>query len=313
MGLISHYWGGKRARVFGRFLCSGHDDVAMAAPCPKLGDGVTDDTLLHIARFLATPRDLLSLQLTCPRFATKCIATPSVNSGGAAGGPAVAPEMLSIPEEAARWWVVGCSEQERGWVSYRTTESWLGLMHEVGVLRLPLAFGRAHGDYTITENGALATKRTEGDGSSRAAASKAVMRSGRHFAQFTCVVGEGDYLSGDTGMNFGVIRPGWNVAQEGQNGGGEEAYGVVGHCFYYTPSGDCWPDEIEWGGSPADQGDHIGMLLDLDQGSMTVWKNDVKMGVMVAEGLSGPLCWAVAMFDLGDSARIESAALPAHD
>ena len=37
------------------------------------------------------------------------------------------------------------------------------------------------------------------------------------------------------------------------------------------------------------------MLLDLDQGSMTVWKNDDQLGVMVAEGLSGPLCWAVSL------------------
>ena len=35
--------------------------------CPLLGNGVTDDTLLHIARFLATARDLLALQLTSPR------------------------------------------------------------------------------------------------------------------------------------------------------------------------------------------------------------------------------------------------------
>ena len=40
------------------------------------------------------------------------------------------------------------------------------------------------------------------------------------------------------------------------------------------------------------QGDRIGMLLDLDQGSMTVWKNGEQLGVMQAEGLSGPLCWA---------------------
>ena len=37
------------------------------------------------------------------------------------------------------------------------------------------------------------------------------------------------------------------------------------------------------------------MLLDLDQGSMTIWKNDVRLGVMVAEGLSGSLCWAVSL------------------
>ena len=38
------------------------------------------------------------------------------------------------------------------------------------------------------------------------------------------------------------------------------------------------------------QFDCIGMLLDLDQGSMTVWKNDEKLGMMHAEGLSGQLC-----------------------
>ena len=46
----------------------------MAAPCPLLGDGVTDDALLHIARFLSTAKDLLRLQLTNKRFNTKCIA-----------------------------------------------------------------------------------------------------------------------------------------------------------------------------------------------------------------------------------------------
>ena len=59
-----------------------------------------------------------------------------------------------------------------------------------------------------------------------------------------------------------------------------------------------------------EQGDRIGMLLDLDQGSMTVWKNDEKLGVMRAEGLSGELCWAVEMFMPGNSARIEAASLP---
>ena len=58
-----------------------------------------------------------------------------------------------------------------------------------------------------------------------------------------------------------------------------------------------------------EQGDRIGKLLDLDQGSMTVWKNDVKLGVMVAEGLSGPFCWAVSLGP-GNGASIESAPLP---
>ena len=44
---------------------------------------------------------------------------------------------------------------------------------------------------------------------------------------------------------------------------------------------------------------------------MTVWKNDVKLGVLQAERLSGPLCWAVSMYYSGSSARIESAVAPA--
>ena len=266
----------------------------MGAPCPLLGNGITDDTLLHIARFLPTARDLLGLQLTCPRFAAKVIAAPSVPSGK---GAAAAPELLCIVEAAARRWVAGCSEQERGWVPRRSLESWLGLMHEVAVLRLPLVFGRAHGSFMLTESRAVAT-RSVNDGYYRTAASKVVMRSGRHFAQFT--------LLGDSYMRCGVIQPGWDGEE------GEAASSAAGHCFYATANGRRFPDAIAWEGMQHAHapGDRIGMLLDLDRGSMTVWKNDGKMGVMVAEGLSGPLCWAAELVREDDSARIESAPLP---
>ena len=46
---------------------------------------------------------------------------------------------------------------------------------------------------------------------------------------------------------------------------------------------------------------------------MSIWKNGQRLGVMQAEGLSGPLCWAISLYDDGSSGRIESAALPAHD
>ena len=55
------------------------------------------------------------------------------------------------------------------------------------------------------------------------------------------------------------------------------------------------------------QGDRIGMLLDLDQGSMTVWKNDAKLGVMIASGLTGPLCWAASITYGGQSVRVDPA------
>ena len=123
------------------------------------------------------------------------------------------------------------------------------------------------------------------------------MRAGRHYAQFTVV-------SRDR-MFFGVIRPEWDV---------ERAWGAQGvdsHCFYYTVDGYRCPSFRDWEGiqDAREEGDRIGMLLDLDQGSMTVYKNDERLGVMATD-LSAAHCWAVEKRSVC-SARIESAAAPA--
>eukprot|EP01046_Picozoa_sp_COSAG06_P012757 COSAG06_NODE_759_length_12508_cov_9.809171_2_plen_55_part_00 len=51
------------------------------------------------------------------------------------------------------------------------------------------------------------------------------------------------------------------------------------------------------------------MLLDLDQGTMTVYKNNERLGVM-ATGLSGEYSWAVTLWEQGSSARMEAAPIP---
>ena len=86
-----------------------------------------------------------------------------------------------------------------------------------------------------------------------------------------------------------------------------------GHCFYDTYEGHRFPDYGDWEGmqTAKEQGDRIGMLPDLDQGSMTVWKIDEKLGMMHTDGLSGPYCWAVTVYRRGDSARLDSAPAPA--
>ena len=91
--------------------------------------------------------------------------------------------------------------------AWHCIESSLGLMHEVGVLRLPPAFGLAHAEITLTETGSVVTKSVDGGGR-RVTASKAVMRSGRHFAQFTVVIELRRQHIAVTDMFFGVIQPG---------------------------------------------------------------------------------------------------------
>ena len=183
--------------------------------------------------------------------------------GGGAGSVSACVGRWSIVEEAARLWVAGCSEQERGWAPRWTKRgrSWLCLMQEVELLRVPLLFGRAHAIFKLSEGGAVATKNV-GDSTMRTAASKVVMRSGRHFVRFTVIQGDN--------MSFGVIRPGWDVDAGGDAymyGGLLDAFSVEGHCFYCTYDGRRDPGFSDWEGMQAarEQGDRIGMLLHLDQ------------------------------------------------
>ena len=84
------------------------------------------------------------------------------------------------------------------------------------------------------------------------------------------------------------------------------------NCFYSTSAGNHSPGQPLWQGmQPAnDEGDRIGLLLDLDQGTMTVYKNDERLGVM-ATGLGGEYSRAAELAGLSDSVRIEAAAAPA--
>ena len=217
-------------------------------------------------------KDLLALAIAVPRrFSNKCIAAPEHRTASGGAAAAEATEMWSIIEEAARQWIVTCTDQERGWVPRRGRESWLGLMWEVQVLHRSAVFGRSHAHITLSEGGARATKAVGHDYSERAAASKAVIRAGRHYAKFTAVSGS---------MMFGVTRPGWDVE------GGQYADTVDGHCFFHTYCGHRWPGRHDWEGmqDANEEGDRIGMLLDLDQGSMTVYKNDKRLGVRWRQG-----------------------------
>ena len=100
---------------------------------------------------------------------------------------------------------------------------------------------------------------------------------------------------------------------------------IEGSCWYWSSDGqrfaafaDTAPqDETAfWEGMEGSfEGDRIGLLLDLDQGSITVYKDDVKMGVLVAAGVTGPLCWASILYRAEECpavrVRIENRAAPA--
>jgi len=57
----------------------------------------------------------------------------------------------------------------------------------------------------------------------------------------------------------------------------------------------------EWEGrEDCEAGDTIGMLLNLEEGTLTVYKNNRRLGVM-KDGLSGSYCWYTSLIE-GDAA-----------
>lgn len=263
--------------------------------------GCTDEALFRIASFLGAA-DLLSLLLTAQRCAAKTV------TGTASAGVI---ETQSLMAEVARTRTAARSAVERGWAPRSAGQSWLAVAWELERLSMPLTFARSHAYITVKETGAVADLvETEGY-RYRCAATDTVMRSGRHYAEFTLVTGQG---SPDN--HFGVIRPNFDVASQQS-----EAHRQGGHCFFWTHGG-CFNSDADlpprnhrvekrngmrdWNEPGAKVGVRFGMLLDLDQGSMTVFKNDALLGVMVNSGLSGQYCWAATLYEFGDSIRIDA-------
>jgi hypothetical protein len=108
-------------------------------------------------------------------------------------------------------------------------------------------------------------------------------------------------------MHFGIVRPSWDVAI------GEDPHNVHDHVFFDAIDGRRWPNTHQqaWQGQQgAKVGDRIGLLLNRVEGSLAVYKNDERLGMMVTTGLSGEYCWAVSLYNKDDRVRVEARAPP---
>jgi hypothetical protein len=78
--------------------------------------------------------------------------------------------------------------------------------------------------------------------------------------------------------------------------------------FMYAENGDLWSNGKQGGEDAAGeykQGDRVGVLLDLDNGSLRFFKNGVQHGPGYAAGsVTGPVVAAVQMGDKDESVRL---------
>ena len=103
-----------------------------------------------------------------------------------------------------------------------------------------------------------------------------------------------------------------------QRSGSVQYNNSVNCCMYGEFDGSCYshnwgegyPDREAWDGMERFSGSfEIGMVLDLDDGTLSVYKNGRKLGVM-KRGLAGHYCWVISL-SVGTQVTIKRGTVPA--
>ena len=265
----------------GRLLLETPDDVALAISC-------------HID----SAKDLLRLSIASRRYRRKTMPDPHHDKDRASRPR----EVWSIVSEAARRQLAACSEEERRRVPRRPQDCWLSLLHELLQLRAPLTFANARKGkgYSLSPNARLQVRadgpdvtRITGTTHRHVVASKIVMRSGTHRARFS--------VRGSAEMFFGVISADFDAVSNSSKNDPlkimRNPFTARGHCFYSTSNGRWVGNAASWKGMQgAKDGDTITLELDIETTTLSVWKNDLRLGQM-AKGFNlstrCEYCWAV--------------------
>eukprot|EP01046_Picozoa_sp_COSAG06_P020942 COSAG06_NODE_1554_length_9117_cov_3.864050_3_plen_507_part_00 len=164
---------------------------------------------------------------------------------------------------------------------------------------LPLAFtALSQEHYATSEDGALLTATAYPGpypGHRAALCRERVMTSGQSCAEVTVMRAYNTMIGvGRPTLDPNTKKNAWKTA---------DFWGI------YSPSGNLWHnnDGKHWEGAEGyDTGDVLRLLLNSDAGTLTIKKNGALLGVAVASGLTGDLCWAMCCNGEGDSVRIKA-------
>ena len=180
-------------------------------------------------------------------------------------------------------------------------------------------------DIEYASDGRTSVRKTRGNGSSilsstgAAVASNYVMESGIHYAEFQitagiCLIGivlpmpnldPRRYVNGHFSFTRRQLHDDFMAARS-EDWGVDNVLAYNVHACEY----DCEDGGVistDWGGGHAEwdewegmekcnPGNTVGMMLDLDEGKLSVYKNNRRLGVMKDE-LSGSYCWFARIFE----------------
>ena len=266
-------------------------------------DGLDNDLLIQCASYLDAD-GLAQLGRTSARF----------------GIPQAGQQRSLVNETAHKRFQQSATDEERSCLPKYVDESDVGLYRALALLRQPLCFDElVGGAFGPQEHPASVT--FTGRGSWSTAMSGHVMRGGRHFVEFAITKYEHDrqyiYLGAIRPVSLtndmdleddwgGVVQPS-NCSSRYKSALAKklrsQCTGTWGEnyahcCAYEYFDGQCswtnWYDDSDWGSSfeMSEGSGTIGLLLDLDEGTLSVFKNGRRLGV-VKKGLGGEYCWFI--------------------
>lgn len=274
-------------------------------------DACADDHIFTVASYLP-PTDLASLAFACRRFGGGNNAIPRQRGGAREGG--VRP--WSLMEESSRR-RVSAAKNDRGnpWrnselLTIQGEESWMAVDQRLHLLKSELVFSRIIGGAIGYVNGDIRhvqARRRETIGYSVSICQN-VMKSGRHYAEFI--------LTNNGTFHVGVVRPIHDWSKKKIRHREFTAYCRKQHTPAYKGTVHQHFIINDQGGY--ESGDVIGLLLNVDEGDLTVFRNGIKLGT--TSGLAGHYCWATALVAAKDglgpgkaskpSLRIKRGAMP---
>ena len=275
------------------------------------------DTLSKIISFLPS-FDVLNLAVTCKRLGVSTTTTDNNDE-------------QSLIEESTYIAIQDiATEEQLAALPHHGAECTLANYHYLQLLREPLTFDQLVGAKYVNkeDKSCVRHKGKPGRGSFwRTAFSNNIMRAHKHYVTFQLYseLHDACYM-------LGVMRPGQaNVNAKGtplykeffqnfsRRFGRGECNNNVHCCMYNSYDRNCYSSvwksnghmlNCYWEGmeSGISTGDELGMLLDLDEGTLTIYKNGTKLGLMKT-GLAGPYCWVVSMIR-GASITIKRGMIP---
>ena len=240
------------------------------------------------------------------------------------GTPQDGQQRSLVNEAAHQLFRQSATDEERSCLPKHDDESDIGHYRALEKLRQPLSFDELVGNGFGPQEHPARVTNTPGGWST--AVSGHVMRGGRHFVEFAITTS--DYVPF---LFLGVMRPvslsnGIDLGADWR-GSVNPVYVLSRHnpalserlrsqrtakwgdsdihcCSYFCDDGYCF--ESGWDGESTSDSWHgrenllgggtIGLLLNLDEGTLAVFKNSRRLGVMKEGGLEGEYCWFVSVF-----------------